>query len=242
MCTLILASHALPDSSLFLASNRDERLDRPAQGPLLWPGDPAFVAPRDEEEGGTWLGVNAYGVLVAITNRFGAQRDGARRSRGALVVDALHGRDAADAAAIARDFGPEVHNPFHLVVADTTSAYAVWSDGESVRRQTLDAGVHIVTERSFGAAPNGRAEFLASRITQLEADGALDAAALAALLAVHRPNDIDATTVLLPQQNYGTRSSTLLDVSRRALRYADGPPTLVDYTDYSALVRNLLGS
>jgi hypothetical protein len=37
---------------LILAANRDERLTRASSGPSLWTGE-AFVAPRDEEAGGT---------------------------------------------------------------------------------------------------------------------------------------------------------------------------------------------
>lgn len=240
MCTLILATHVFEGSPVFLASNRDERLDRPAHAPFLWDADPAFVAPRDEQEGGTWLGVNACGVLVAITNRFGSARDPERRSRGALVLDALGGRSAEEAAEIAASYDAQRHNPFHLVLADTSGATTVWSDGEHVNREPLGDGVHVVTERSFGAAPNGRADFLHHAIDDLGAQEVLTPDALVSLLAVARPNDIDATTVRIPEMNYGTRSSTIVDVTGRRLRFADGPPTEVAYADYSGLMREIL--
>lgn len=47
------------------------------------------MAPRDDVAGGTWLGVNAAGVFVGITNRYLGPKDDARVSRGALVTRAL---------------------------------------------------------------------------------------------------------------------------------------------------------
>jgi uncharacterized protein with NRDE domain len=240
VCTLILATRVFDESPAFLASNRDEHLDRPAHGPLLWDRVPRFVAPRDDKEGGTWLGVNEHGVLVAITNRFGAAPDDNKRSRGALVVDALGGTSAAHAAEIVTKHAPDAHNPFHLVFADVAHACSVWSDGETMTSFELPRGVHVVTERSFGAAPNGRGEFLEHAVAELTAARRLTPAALTRLLAVHRPNDPDATSVLLPEYNYGTRSSTLIDIAQRRLQFADGPPTEADYTDYSDLLHGLL--
>ncbi len=240
MCTLILATRVFDASPTFLASNRDERLDRPASDPILWETTPPFVGPRDELKGGTWLGVNAHGVIVAITNRFGASPDHDRRSRGALVVDALGGKTANAASQIAAGYSADAHNSFHLLLADENSAYVVWSDGSSITRFPLDAGVHIVTERSFGAAENARADFVQGVANELARSAALTPAALKRLLAIHRPNDFDALSVLLPDLNYGTRSSLVVDVTQRQMEFADGPPNVVPYLDYSDLLRHML--
>lgn len=207
---------------------------------MLWDSRPRFIAPRDEQEGGTWLGVNEFGVLVAITNRFGAGRDDQKRSRGALVVDALGGDSAAAACDIVTAHAPNAHNPFHLLIADVNGAHVAWSDGEQMSHRRLDSGVHVVTERSFDAAPNGRSQFLERSILELEAIDRLTPEAISRLLAVHRVDDIDATCVLLPEFNYGTRSSTIIDTVQRRLRFCDGPPSEADYTDYSDLMCRLL--
>ena len=68
MCTLVVASHVLPDRSLVVVANRDEQLDRASSPPFRW--KEGFFAPRDEVAGGTWLGVNDHGVFVGITNRY----------------------------------------------------------------------------------------------------------------------------------------------------------------------------
>ena len=209
---------------------------------MFWDEPPTFVAPRDEQEGGTWLGVNRHGVLVALTNRFGSSRDARRRSRGALVVDALRGTDATEASFFASRHAPDAHNPYHLLTADEASAVAVWSDGEATTAFALAPGIHVVTERSFGAAPNGRAEFIERCVAELQDTGALTRDALKRLLAIHRPDDFDATSVLVPELNYGTRSSTIIDVAGGTLDFADGPPTEASYLDYSDLLRQMWAS
>lgn len=242
MCTLLLASRVFDDSPVYLASNRDEHLDRPATGPRLW-GDRAIplVAPRDEKEGGTWLGVNASGVLSAITNRYGSTRDASRRSRGELGLIALQSSTAAEAAERIAALSASDFNPFHLALADAQHAHVVWGDGTRMHHEALPPGVHVITERSYDAAPNGRAEQLSRRIEALQQGGDLSRESLAALLRERRVDDIDCTCVLIPEMNYGTRSSALVEVSDAPrFWFADGPPCEVDYDDYSDLLRDLL--
>ena len=78
-----------------MAANRDEFLARPADPPER-SADGRWLAPRDRQAGGTWLGVNATGLFVGVTNRSAGPRDPARRSRGLLVLDALESADAPD--------------------------------------------------------------------------------------------------------------------------------------------------
>jgi hypothetical protein len=151
MCTL-LAVVPPPGGALQVAANRDEFLARPASPPRRWPGVPAILAPRDEQAHGTWLGVNAHGLFVGVTNRHGTERDTGLASRGMLVaealradsVDALHGRLAS--------LGARVYNPFHLLYADTSGrAGLTVCDGARLRQHILGPGLHVLTERSFGA-------------------------------------------------------------------------------------------
>jgi uncharacterized protein with NRDE domain len=81
VCTLVAALHHFSGFPLVVGANRDERYDRPASPVQLWQAE-SFVAPRDEAAGGTWLGLNARGLFVGVTNRFGAAKDRrARRTR-----------------------------------------------------------------------------------------------------------------------------------------------------------------
>src|SRR5262249_50702626 len=115
MCTLIAAVHAFEDTPLLIAANRDERTTRPAKSPFLWPDErgPRILAPRDEQAGGSWLGLNDRGLFVGITNRAFAPLDPSRRSRGALVIDALRAPSALDLHARLAALDPREYNAFH---------------------------------------------------------------------------------------------------------------------------------
>jgi uncharacterized protein with NRDE domain len=119
MCLIVLAWRVHPGFPCVLAANRDEYLARPAEPAHWWPGEPALLAGRDLEAGGTWLGVTRSGRFAALTNYRdrALQRDGAP-SRGALVPTLL-GRAAGlpEALATAVRAG-EGCNPWNMLAAD----------------------------------------------------------------------------------------------------------------------------
>jgi uncharacterized protein with NRDE domain len=74
---------------VIVAANREESRTRPSRAPFQWGGSPTVWAGRDELAGGTWLGVNAIGLVAAVTNRPVESRDVTLRSRGLLCLDTL---------------------------------------------------------------------------------------------------------------------------------------------------------
>lgn len=241
MCSLILAHGILESHDWLIAANRDEKLDRPSESPRVRDRTPGVFAPLDKQEGGTWLGVNNQGVLAAITNRFGPPRDGDRRSRGEIVFDALERTSAEDAAELIQSRSAHDYNGFHLILADSQSAFIVWSDLEELHLLELGKGIHIVTERSFGAAENRRSEFLSDAVAELVAADRFVPDELAKTLRVCRKGDIDSTCVYMPEMNYGTRSSALVAVGKeRLFKFSEGPPCEAAYTDLSEEFRSFL--
>lgn len=233
MCTIIFAHQLLDEAPVFFAANRDERLDRPAAPPeRIQEGPIPVLAPRDLEGGGTWLGINAEGVLAAITNRFGATIDADRRSRGELPFEALRHPSAAEAAEHLRQLDATEYNGFHLLVADTDHAYLVSSDAHFLSSTRLDPGLIIVTERSLGAADNARKKRLFARCRQLLDADEFSEATLQTLLSECDRGSIDATCIRLPELNYGTRSASIirLNSSPRFL-HAEGPPCEAEWDD-----------
>jgi hypothetical protein len=125
MCTLVMLrrpDHAWP---LVIGANRDEMIDRPAAPPgRHWPDRPEVVAGRDLLAGGSWLGINDWGVVAAVLNRHGSLGPASGlRSRGELVLEALDHADAAEAAAALADLDPASYRSFNLIVADNHHAF-----------------------------------------------------------------------------------------------------------------------
>ena len=174
MCTLLLAHRATPGTLLALSANRNEFLARPAEGIAEWPrerGAPLVVAPRDGKAGGTWQGVNQHGLVVCLTNRRHATFDAGRASRGQLVAEALR---LASARAVNDWIGTlpgARHNGFHLVAADLEEAWLAIGDGTAIERYELSPGVHLITERSFGAGEGPREQQARAAYASLFAAG-----------------------------------------------------------------------
>jgi uncharacterized protein with NRDE domain len=234
MCTLVIAAGVVSEHPLVVVANRDEELDRPSTPPFVWTsGETRFLAPRDDRAGGTWLGLNEHGVFVGITNRFLGPRDPARASRGELVVRALAHPTASAIHRSLADLDPRRYNGFHLVYADANDACATIADGESLAQVVLGRGLHVITERTFGAATDKpRRQRIESAWGHLAAPP-FDPTRLTRLLAEHDPSDPFASTCIhLPELRYGTRSGMVLEVSTTPrMLWAEGPPCTARFED-----------
>jgi uncharacterized protein with NRDE domain len=238
VCTLIVATRVWADTPLLVAANRDERLDRPAEPPRpRGESGHRVFAPLDLEAGGTWWGLNAHGLFAGITNRFGAEIDESRRSRGHLVLDALQAKSAEAAAQAIAARDPSEHNAFHLVVADAAEAHLVHSDGTSLATRKLGEGIHVVTERSLGAGVSEREGTALRKLADLARSESPDEAAFMSLLRHHADAPFESLCVHMDDRGYGTRSSTLVRLGTEAaairVLHANGPPCRTPYVDLS---------
>jgi uncharacterized protein with NRDE domain len=230
MCTLIAAVRQYARFPLVVAANRDEVLARPASPPVVWDAPARFIAPRDEKAGGTWLGLTAGGLFVAVTNRFGVPRDDSRRSRGMVVLEALSAPSAKELHGRLAVLQPAAYNAFHLLYADREGAFVTWSDGTTLRQDVLGPGIHVVTERSLGGDDRARTELVRSRYPPVVPDAPPSVDALAGLLRLHAPPEdpVAGTCIHIPALGYGTRSSLVLrlgpTLAQSELAWAEGSP------------------
>ncbi len=143
-----------------------------------------FLSPLDADAGGTWLGVNAFGLTVGLLN--GVVRGPgppAPISRGLLVLDLL---DSPSAAEVARRLGAgdlARRKPFELVALEPRSQLlrAVW-DGRELSIAWLEDGAQPLSSSSLdpaGAERSRRGALAAS----LASSGGLPSEPL--LLAFH---------------------------------------------------------
>jgi uncharacterized protein with NRDE domain len=237
-----MAVQSWPGYPLVVAANRDERVDRPARPPFFWPGKPASIAPRDEQAGGTWLGLNARGLFVGITNRMSTKRDDSRASRGALVQWALTFESAKSLHDAMSSVDPKRYNPFHLLYADRREAFLSWSSGEQLTQQVLSPGLHVVTERSFGAADDARERFVHERWPKQPTSALVEQ--LTPVLTEHATlSPFRGTCIHAKLFNYGTRSSLILGVAEQLgdtrFHWAEGSPCTHPFVEQTELVSQL---
>src|SRR3954447_9449840 len=125
MCTLVIMRRPGHEWPVVIGANRDEMIDRPALPPgRHWPDRPEVVAGLDELAGGSWLGLNDWGVAAAVLNRHGSLAPAAsQRSRSELVLEALDHADAVAAAEALSHLDPASYRTFNLIVADNRDAF-----------------------------------------------------------------------------------------------------------------------
>jgi len=222
VCTLAFAWREFEDAPLVVAANRDEALGRPSEPPAVRPEHPGVLMPRDEEAGGTWMGVTEDGLFVGITNRR-AEIEG-ERSRGLLVRDALDAASAANAAAVVEDeLAERPYSGFNLLLADRERCLLYVWDGSLARRE-FDPGVHVVVNAGFDDGTE-KSRVVRDALTGHETSGEWLSAARSAL----RDHETD---VCIHRDGYGTRSSSLVTLSADgsvAYEFADGPPCEAAY-------------
>jgi uncharacterized protein with NRDE domain len=247
MCTLILLDRVVPQIPLIAATNRDEFFARPAAAPALVPGfagRPAHLAPRDLEAGGTWMGVNASGVFVGLTNRPVAEKPAGARSRGLLVHDAL-GQRSAEAVAAELERQQRTHYaPFNLLAADGRETWLIrrTADGQQQVR-ALDPGLHVVCNRDPEDPSSEKVRRIEKELAGinigLDPDGLRGE--LFAVLRRHASASNPFENSCVHTAEYGTRSSSviLLGAARSAYWYADGAPCQSDYRDFTGLLDEL---
>ena len=97
MCLILFAVNPNERFRLVVAANRDELYARPSRTAGFWDDQPDLLAGRDEQMGGTWLGVTRRGNFAAVTNFREEPADPIPpRSRGELPLSFLTGNKSLE--------------------------------------------------------------------------------------------------------------------------------------------------
>lgn len=121
MCFILVGLKVRPDYPLVIAANRDEFLQRPTASAHWW--HHGFLAGKDIEQGGTWLGVSKSGRFAAVTNLRSPANIQSPRSRGELVSGFLRGKISADAYYRSLESRLYHYRPFNLLTGDLDGLY-----------------------------------------------------------------------------------------------------------------------
>jgi len=241
MCLVALFFRVVEDAPVVLGANREEAYARGGEAPHLLDGPTRAVAGTDPQAGGTWLGVNQFGVLVAVTNRPKSQPPDQPRSRGLLAGDLLGCASAAAAAdQAARELGQNQYAGCNVVCVDPDSAYVLHA-GDWLRVRPLPPGLHVLTSHDVNDASDRRLGHAHWWLSQRNCGNAGDCIAALKELCAQTGNG-DPPICLRGQQG-GTVSSSIialrLPLGRSTYFHAQGPPDRTPYEDYSALMSEL---
>jgi hypothetical protein len=217
------------DSGFELFFNRDERRTR---GRALSPriherAGRRWIAPIDPDGGGTWIGVNEFGLGLALLNGYRRSDDAERRwtSRGLLVDSLLDALSCREVEVRLRKRDLARFRSFTLVAVEPVSPalLATW-DGAELALDHRGEGHPPLCSSSLdsGAATRARRELFHEMAAE---HGAIDADLLERFHASHRP-ERGPWSPCMHRDEAQTHSSTLLRVGARTveLHYSPGAP------------------
>jgi uncharacterized protein with NRDE domain len=242
MCLLAIFFRAVPDAPLVIGANREEFYARGGEPPRVLPGPIQAVGGVDPAAGGTWLGVNARGVVVAVTNRVLTQLPAQPRSRGMLTRDLLGcgtAKEAVDQAVAELSTGR--YAGCNLFCGDEERAVVI-AAGDWLRVRPLPPGVHVLANRDINDGSDPRVLFALEWLNRRDYPNV--ASCVQALETLCGQADGEHPPICLHGKKRGTVSSTIVAVCQplegTIYRHAQGSPDRTKYEDCSGLLRGII--
>lgn len=241
MCLLAIFYRVVEDAYLVVGANREESYQRGGEPPGLRTGDAHWVGGVDPQAGGTWLGVNEHGVLIALTNRPKSTAPPRPRSRGLLVRDLLGCRSCTDAVALAsRELESGHYAGCNVLCVDRRSAQILHA-GDWLRVRPLPPGLHVLTANDVNDASDRRLGHALWWLGQRSYGNAADCLAVLRELCGQTGNG--DPPICLHGEKGGTVSSSLIalrnPLGQSTWLHAQGPPDRTPFGDLSFLFRQL---
>jgi uncharacterized protein with NRDE domain len=244
MCTLVILRRPEHLWPLVIAANRDEMIDRPWRAPARhWPDRAEVLGGMDLLAGGSWLGLNDWGVAAAVLNRHGSLGPSPdQRSRGELVLEALDHADAVAAAEALSHLDPRAYRTFNLIVADNRDGF--WlrhAGGPHIELHPLPEGLSLIAAGDLDDPAARRLELARPRFATAAAAALDDWTVWQDLLSdTTAPSGEPETAAMrfYTARGYGTVSSALIalpppEAAARlpVFRFAGWQPELVPWQD-----------
>jgi hypothetical protein len=185
------------------------------------------VAPTDAEAGGTWIGVNAFGVALCLANRYGSTitpPPSDRVSRGLLVLSLLDLPTQRAVLTAVERVDLTRYEPFTLGIFESESPplMVAWNGASIARTTSLEAGLLLTSS----AVDQERV--VASRLgvqARALSEEPLSAALLERLHTSHEPNR-SSISICMHRPDAATQSLSRIDVGPETIRfrYTPGAP------------------
>jgi uncharacterized protein with NRDE domain len=238
MCLILVAWQSHAEYPLIVAANRDEFYARRTRPASWWGQAVSLLAGRDEEAGGTWLGINRRGRFAVVTNvRAPSERNPHATSRGLLVLSAL--QTSLSLPAWMQDCAARQHsfNGFNLILAEpVVPASRATGAQMAYLSNRLDRGAQMLQPGIFGLSNafldtpwpkvargvTGFACQVAQRVDvnsllALMADREIVPDAELPSTGVPRDWERALSAIQIRANGYGTRATTIVTVRRDGL-------------------------
>jgi hypothetical protein len=220
MCTV---SWLHDDNGYLLFCNRDEKRSRAkALGPQVNSREGVrFIAPTDSAAGGTWIGVNEFGISLCLLNgaHVGAV---ASKSRGLLIPDLLSAVSVQQVIERVTLLDLSPFSPFTLAIlaAGRRAVLIAWNCATKSITATAEAHMPLVSSAFDADGVRSRRHKEFRRITG--GAGRLNAAAL---LDFHRSHGTapDAYSVCMHRPDAETVSFSSIRVTRSEVEFYYAP-------------------
>ena len=222
MCLAAFAVGASGAFPLAVAANRDESHRRSTAAADWWKAPSGILGGRDLEAGGSWLAVDRRGRLAAVTNLPSPRGRTFTGSRGHLVSGYLAAPHGAERFCGERARAPAEYGPYNLLIYDGGGLFH--ATNRSGARRLAD-GIHVLSNAPLGTSWP-KTEFASAGLAEI-LDGGPERAGLVRrlfrLLETRAPRNVcaggrdlhwRARSVFVRDQRYGTRSSTVVLLSR----------------------------
>jgi hypothetical protein len=244
MCLLAIQYRLVPESPILVAANREEYYDRPSLPPSIQSGKPRVLCGIDQQAGGSWLGVNQHGLLVAACNRIKLMPPIAPRSRGALCRDLLRAGSAREAVDMAlEELSTGNYDGVNYVIADAESGWVIHGCEEAEVVQ-LHEGLSIVSNGDVNDRRDERVQMALRLLTLQTLDSPVKFLAVASKVFARAPSPPGRPSMVVRGPRRGTVSSTLISLGAKPrdaiFQFADGAPDRNKFEDYSPLLRDIL--
>lgn len=205
-----------------------------------------MVCGIDRKQGGTWLGVNQFGLLVVAGNRPKALLPAEPRSRGLLCRELLNCSNAKEAAELAaRELATGRYAGVNYLCADAKRGAVIYG-GNTIQVVELTRGLHVLTNGDLDDPNDERQELVRRQLTLQKLDSAVAFLAVASRAFSRKPEPAGRRGLVVTGGEFGTVSSTLISLPKKpqqsVYQYSAGPPSETDYDDLSALLRQVLST
>jgi uncharacterized protein with NRDE domain len=224
MCLITFSLRQHPKYYLILVANRDEFYKRPTQPSHWWGTYPDILAGRDEQAGGTWMGINKKGYWAAVTNvRAPGNYDEEAPSRGDLVKDFLLQMPAPRAYLSTLATHMHNYNGFNLILGNSQEAWYLTNSVKDHQPEPLREDLHGLSNAQLNT-PWPKVERACVRLDNHLDETTIDSETLISELTdtttapdeqlpdTGVPHDLERqlSSMFIQTPKYGTRCSTAL--------------------------------